>query len=383
MEFRSKAVWDGIVDSDTGSARDAPDLPLPTTMRRGTYQELRGRREPGGAPAIVALRTRYIMSKLVPTPFSHTSHSFYALDALAFPSMRLSFQARPWDLVMVLVYSSTVGGALLLIDTGHPIAVLMFLLAPGYVLVAALFPDNRSLDWIFRLTLSVGVSFALVPLLALLLNFSPSGIRLSSLVGILTLFTIPVGFLAIWRRISLPPEQRLGLALELPRLYSRHDPPLDRALTVLVVVGVAFMASALGYVVLAPRTPDQYTTFYLLGANGTAGDYPSRLNVSEPTRVSLGVVSREEARTYTVFVDLVGVRLAFNETKGYNETIELNRTRWARFDFTLGNGETWERLYPFSVDVPGVWKLEFLLHHGGDFEAPYRSAHLMLFVGVP
>ena len=298
--------------------------------------------------------------------------------------MRLGFQARPWDLLLTLASTMAIAGTLLLIGTGNPLAILIFLFSPGYVIVAAVFPENGALDWVSRLVLSVGLSFASVPLLALLLSFSPPGIQISSLVGVLALFTVPVGLLAYWRRIHLPPERRLAFALELRPLRWREDSPVGKALTVGVVVSVAFMASAFAYVMLVPRTPDRYTAFYLLGTNGSVGDYPSHLDVSEQTQVTLGAINHEGSTTsYTVFVDLVGVRVVFNATKGFNETLEVNRTRWSRFEFALGDGVTWERSYPFSVGTSGPWKLEFRLYRGGDLSAEYKSVHLMLLVGMP
>ena len=56
------------------------------------------------------------------------------------------------------------------------------LFLPGYSLIKALFSSNE-LDNIERLALSVGLSLALVPLVGLLLNYTPWGIR-----------TIPVTF---------------------------------------------------------------------------------------------------------------------------------------------------------------------------------------------
>jgi len=49
---------------------------------------------------------------------------------------------------------------------------------PGFGLVQLLFASRRDFDSIERLALSVGLSLALVPLVGLLLNFSPWGIRL-------------------------------------------------------------------------------------------------------------------------------------------------------------------------------------------------------------
>ncbi len=59
-------------------------------------------------------------------------------------------------------------------------AYMLFL--PGYAAMAALVPGNDRLTPIERVALSIGLSIALVPLVALALNFTPWGIRLMPVV---------------------------------------------------------------------------------------------------------------------------------------------------------------------------------------------------------
>ncbi|HJJ86646.1 MAG TPA: DUF1616 domain-containing protein, partial [Methanocorpusculum sp.] len=49
----------------------------------------------------------------------------------------------------------------------------VILFIPGYVLIAALFPEKKSIDGIERFALSVGLSIAVVPLIGLVLNYTP------------------------------------------------------------------------------------------------------------------------------------------------------------------------------------------------------------------
>jgi hypothetical protein len=67
------------------------------------------------------------------------------------------------------------------------------LLLPGYSLTKTLFP-TREIDNIERTALSIGMSLALVPLVGLLLNYTPWGIRLTpvtlSLLSLTTILTI-------------------------------------------------------------------------------------------------------------------------------------------------------------------------------------------------
>lgn len=65
---------------------------------------------------------------------------------------------------------------------------------PGYTLIRMLFPSKRDLDSIERIALSIGLSLALVPLVGLLLNYTPWGIRLTpitlSLLALILMFAV-------------------------------------------------------------------------------------------------------------------------------------------------------------------------------------------------
>lgn len=74
------------------------------------------------------------------------------------------------------------------------------LFIPGYVTVQALFPSSRDLDDIERFALSIGLSLAITPLIGLLLNYLPWGIRLSPIVVSLCTYSLGIGLAGTWRR---------------------------------------------------------------------------------------------------------------------------------------------------------------------------------------
>ncbi len=296
--------------------------------------------------------------------------------------MHLSFRERPWDLYVVLLYSWSMAGVLLGLGTGDILAIGLLLFSPGYVAVAALFPRDRELGWIERLTLSVGASLALVPLLGLLLTFTPYGIRFVPVATTVTIFTSLVALAAFVRRIRVKPEERLSGSVDLaiPGWESRSA--LDRALALGVVASVLIAAGALAYVLVVPRAGERFTEFYIQGPGGNATGYPSTLNVSQPASLVIGVVNHEYAPTgYTVRVDLVGVQLVYNATLDANVTYELNRTAMSWFNFTLADGASWTRLYTFSIGTPGSWMVQFLLFKDGNTSSAYRQVRV--FVSVP
>ena len=74
------------------------------------------------------------------------------------------------------------------------------LFIPGYVTVEALYPRDSDLKPLERLALSIGLSLALVPLIGLILNYTPWGIRLEPVITSLTVYNLLVGSVAVYRR---------------------------------------------------------------------------------------------------------------------------------------------------------------------------------------
>ena len=77
---------------------------------------------------------------------------------------------------------------------------------PGYTFIKALFPaeppiktSEKSLDTIERVALSLGMSLALVPIVGLLLNYTPWGIRLTPIVLSLLALTVVFATAAVIR----------------------------------------------------------------------------------------------------------------------------------------------------------------------------------------
>jgi hypothetical protein len=77
---------------------------------------------------------------------------------------------------------------------------------PGYAFIKALFPE-KELDSIERVALSIGMSLALVPIVGLLLNYTPWGIRLTPIVLSLTTLTLAFATTAIAREYQIRIKQ--------------------------------------------------------------------------------------------------------------------------------------------------------------------------------
>lgn len=89
----------------------------------------------------------------------------------------------------------------------HILGAIFVLWLPGYTFIKALFPsessekaEEKGLDTIERIALSIGMSLALVPLIGLLLNYTPWGIRLTPIVFSLLALTVIFATIAIVRQ---------------------------------------------------------------------------------------------------------------------------------------------------------------------------------------
>jgi len=308
---------------------------------------------------------------------------------------------RPWDLALVAGLAlATV--AVVLAFPWPPLrlvlGLLFVLVAPGYALVAALFPERRrvtvvrkgedaeateevkeGLDAVERIALSLGLSIAVVPLAGLALNFTPWGIRLVPILATLAGFTLAACAVAAWRRARLPASERFVVAFDLSPPSWRGQSPLDKALTLGLALAVVIAGAALAYVLATPREGESFTEFYVLGPTGKAEGYPSNLSADETGRVIVGIVNREgegvpyAARAYAErgsFVNGTGA----NRTFVVAETIPI-----AAWNATLADGEKDERNVTYAFAEPGTYRVRFDLDRPGA-ESPYRRLHLWVAV---
>jgi hypothetical protein len=109
----------------------------------------------------------------------------------------------------------------------YVLGIIFILLLPGYAFIKALFPQTlpfaralahslgtteKNLDTIERAALSLGMSIALVPIVGLLLNYTPWGIRLTPIVLSLTALTIAFATTAILREYQITIKQETNMA---------------------------------------------------------------------------------------------------------------------------------------------------------------------------
>lgn len=292
------------------------------------------------------------------------------LSATTLPRASTRLKMRAHYDVLALAGMALLG--LLLLDTPLllrvPIGVVATLFAPGYVLLAALFPHRSDLDTPARLGLSIGTSVALIPLLALLLDKLPWGIRPWPIMITLACWTVLLSGVALARRAALPPEQAVAMPpLALQRRWQRTPVASRWRLGVACALVLALLIYAGVALLVPPATPVE---FYVLGAEGQARDYPREAQASKPISTTVGVVNSDDAaRTYSIQVWAVG-------PLGSDQREMVQRTA----SFTLDAGARDEQPLTWSMPHAGPdQQLEVLLFVDGQAR-PFRSLRLWLNV---
>lgn len=236
----------------------------------------------------------------------------------------------------------------------------LVLFLPGYSLIAMLFPRMDELGWIERFALSLGLSIAIGPLLGLVLNYSPFGIRLAPVMIVLSTVTISLSLVAWFRRMKLPVQERFRVPFERLLKFNLGQNVLDRGLSIVLIASIIGSSATLVYVAVTPKTGERFTEFHLLGPNGIAYDYPTDLKIGEEGKMIIGIVNHEyENVTYHLEVN-------FNGSLIHEEHV-----------FLIEN-EKWETPFKFRATKNGEnQKLEFLLYKGQQIEV-YRTLHLWI-----
>ena len=335
----------------------------------------------------------------------------------------------PADLAVVLaILILTLISIFLPVVNQSPLRVLLalpvMLFIPGYVFIAALFPEagpraeddettfseqsattmsegtDRSasetaaaieaerggIDGVERVALSFGTSIAIVPLIGLILNVTPWGIQLFPVVVSISGFTVVTAYIATRRRLAVPPASRFNVPYQEWLASARSelfepDTRKDTVLNVLVICSVLLATVSVGYAVAVPKQGEAFTEFYLLTETEdgelVADNYPREFVAGENQTLTLGIGNHEhEAVSYTVLV------FAQNVAVEDNSTTVLAEEQLQQFQPSIGANETWHRKHTVAPSLSGEnTRLTYLLYRGPppanpSTENAYRELHL-------
>lgn len=282
--------------------------------------------------------------------------------------VRSTLSLVPIDLLFVLAYVTFATAAVGTDPDGSTgqflVGVGLVLFAPGYAVVAALFPGRprqrddrpptsvlaltRPHDGVLvreRLALSFGVSVLLLPLVAVVLG--AVGVPLTTATTLTAVWVI-VGAGAVVgtvRRLALPEPERFDLLTVVQRVGAARPLAEDSTTTLLTFGLCLLVVVSLGSFAVAVAGPTQgmsYTSASLLAANESgdpvASGYPANVSQGEAVPLVVRVSNRHDtAANYTVVARLQRVeggtvqsgervwrgrqRIAANETWTQDHTV--------------------------------------------------------------
>jgi len=144
------------------------------------------------AKTVYVLRKQGALQLLEPKPPSTLMRYALSLYSLWFWSLT----ALVTSTALIVFYVATPS----LLYIRYALGSLFFLYLPGSMLIEALYPRTEDLDSLERLALSIGLSLAIIPLIGLLLNYTPWGIRLTPITMSLATLTEAMAFTALIRK---------------------------------------------------------------------------------------------------------------------------------------------------------------------------------------
>lgn len=298
------------------------------------------------------------------------------------------FVARvPVDLLLV------VGATVIAITTLNALAVTssvvwtliglpLLFFAPGYVVVATLFPrarpatpeergvirQTRSVSALERGALAFGLSVAVVPLIGLAIAATSWGFTRTVVVRAVVGFVVVGALLAAIRRFRVPLADRYRFSprrlLGSVRTTLVADSRAHTAVNVVLIATVLLALSSVGYALAAPGSDESYSDLYVLTESDdgdlVASGYPEEVTAGEPQELVVGVDNHEGERTQyelVVVVDRV-------DTAG--DVVE--REELERVGATVADGERFTHDHEIAPTMTGDdLRVSYLLFDG---EAP-------------
>lgn len=282
------------------------------------------------------------------------------------------------------------------------VAVTYLLFVPGYALTMVLFPAGRrtdavtpldrghwaataALDGYERLSVSFGLSLALLPLFGLALSAIGWGFAPAAVLRLTAFFVVPVTVVGVLRRARLDRDVRydppLGRWRRRVEAGVYRAPMVDRLLNVALALAVILALGSLTVGLAAPQDGTAYTSFALLtrsdGGELVAADYPTEFSAGQSERLVLTVGNHEGGPVHYVIV----VQLQQISGDQVTATEELDR-----FNKRVPATGTWQVHHSVAPTMTGEdLRLTYLLYRGSAPEEPtvqnaYR--HVTLWIDV-
>jgi uncharacterized membrane protein len=187
------------------------------------------------------------------------------------------------------------------------IGLICVIVFPGYAFISLLLSKQTDLSGIERIVLSLGTSIAIVPLIGLVLNYTPWGIRLIPILVSLSTFIIVISAIACLRLMKARVDERFQISIPAHPLNWSALNRAERTLTVSLIVIAVIALGSLIFTITNPGQGERFSEFYILGPGGKAEDYPNQIELGKAVELIVAIANHERTPTsYRVKVFLNG-----------------------------------------------------------------------------
>jgi uncharacterized membrane protein len=315
----------------------------------------------------------------------------------------LIFRKVPVDTTIVIVFVLIADPIVLLVNYPPVRAVFglpLLLFLPGYAVLTVLFPtrsppysnqlllksdsDFRSIDSVERMALSVGMSFALLPLIALVFwAIDDQGFGTTVLLGMLTAITVLGMVYGTHRRLQLPKWQRYQVPIShwIDEIEENifDDEVTETTWNIILIISIVLAVGSLGYVVVVPNQSASYTRVSLLtqDASGdlSVANYSTEIEAGTGIDPILAIENRERTPvSYTIIIEIQHII----------DDKTVSSTELARYRAVVPAGETAYVNHTVSPTVVGeTLKLQYLVYKGEPPSDPTATnAYRTLFLWI-
>jgi uncharacterized membrane protein len=236
------------------------------------------------------------------------------------------------------------------------------------------------------LALSVGLSIAAVPLTVLLVSFSSVEISPQATLGAVAVVTAVTSIGAAFRRTRGTRNAGFSIKKVTEIVVARFgaEPSIRSSAEVITVVLLLLSAGIAGAALTDTRGGERYTELSLLTedaetGNLTADDYPTTLQVGDPTELVVSVGNHEgEITQYTIVIQLQSV----STSEGERTVTRANTLN--QFSLTIADNNVTRRPTAITVDAVAEadrHRVAVLLYKGDPPTNPtvsnsYREVHI-------
>jgi uncharacterized membrane protein len=284
-----------------------------------------------------------------------------------------------------------------------PIGLAFVLFVPGYVVVAALFPERgrsderalpgteRSRSWwgridgVDRIALSVALSVTIVPAVGYATSIALQEYRLEPALVAVSIVTVITTAIAARRRSAVPSDERFQVPyrdwlVTVRTTILEPDTRREAVLNVALIGSVLLAVGSVGYAAAVLPQDKEFSAIYVLSEGEEETD-PVALELvpGESQEIVVGVENEEER---TVEYTVVVVEQMLNSSGDVTEQRELDR-----FEAQVDHGKTWRRAHDLEPTASGEdVRIGWLLYVDDEPDNPSTTDadyHVYLTTGEP